>query len=171
MNAAAKLVSNARRGVRPSRLSVCGGWPMALLFQDTEFLEKLRQLGEPVRTGGSFPKVVLVLVGLLGVLVLAYFLGKLQEILRKPMVHNEPLDLYTDLLRRLRLSRPDRRLMRQLARDLGLPHPTVLLISESLFDRYVLQWQKSRHRGGEAGSGAVTEDKWSGIRAKLFPVG
>ena len=140
-----------------------------LLFQDPDMSEKLRQLGEPLRTGGSFTNVVLILLGLVAVVVFAHYLGKLQELFRRPIVHDEPMDLYCDLLFRLRLSRPQRQLMRYVARDLGLKNPAAILISEKLFDQRTEQWRKDRLRVLNAGRHAQSESVWQFIRDQLFP--
>ncbi len=146
-------------------------WPLFLASQDLELSEKLRQLGEPLRTGGSVPKVLLLCLVIVGIVVAAYYLGKLQEAFRKPVVRDAPMELYCDLLWRLGLSRNQRRLLRHVAKDLDLRHPTAILISEALFDRTVENWR--RHRGGLRGASKQAESAadWDSIRARLFQRG
>lgn len=143
---------------------------LLLQSQDPVLSEKLRQLGEPIRTTGSLPKVALIMAGLIAVLIVAYYLGKLQEILRRPIVvQDAPFDLFVDLLRRLRLSGAQRRLMRRLARDLGLKNPSAILISEALFDQRLAEWHKAQSRVDRHTGAAAAEEVWQGIRQRLFP--
>ncbi|MEK6675530.1 MAG: hypothetical protein AABZ47_07740 [Planctomycetota bacterium] len=134
-----------------------------------EFSEKLRQLGEPIRRDGSFTGVLLILLGVAAVVVFANYMGKLQELLRKPIAPSDPERLYFGLLKRLPLNRTQRNGLIGLARELRLEHPTILLISESLFDRYLEQWRRHQRISLPSVRPTMDDNQWINTRQILFP--
>jgi len=142
-------------------------FPAAVGFQNPSISEQLDKLGEPLRTGGSVINVLLIIAGICVLLFVAYGLGKLQERLRKPVVHDEPTALFHDLLLRLHLPRPLRRILQDMAHAPPLKHPAVLLLSEASFDRHAQSWLR-QHRPPNP-SGASAEAQCMQIRSILFP--
>ncbi len=53
----------------------------------------------------------------------------------------DPWKVFNGLQRAMELQTMQRNLLRSVAKELRLPNPSVLLLSPSLFDRYVDRWQ------------------------------
>jgi len=125
---------------------------------------------EQFNQGGTFGSILIVLAGLVALVSLAYFLNRLEQ---RATAHSEPSDaqrLFRDLVVRLGLNDSQRHLLDAVAKDLRLKNPTVLLLSERAFDRYVQEWsvrQKDRPPLGPA----EREQIVSRMRGRLFPGG
>ena len=128
-----------------------------------------RSVAEHFREGGSFLSVMFVLAGTAAMVVLAYGLTRRQQQRATQGSRGDPRQLYQHLLDKLDLTAAGRRLLRAIASDLRLKHPTALLLSPTLFDRHVEQWRGRRRRIGralaETGQPKVVAD----VRGILFP--
>ncbi len=110
----------------------------AALIQTTP-LERLEAIQQHLNRGGSGRGLLLALLGLLLLGVVVVLLHWIQ---RRAQPHDidSPARLFRQLVRRLGLSPPQRTLLRRMARDLQLPHPTVLLLGRRLFDLHSHRW-------------------------------
>ena len=119
--------------------------------------------------GGTLDSILVVLAGLVALVSAVYFLNRLDL---KATAHSEPSDaqrLFRDLLTRLGLNDAQRHLLDAVAKDLRLKNPTVLLLSERAFDRYVQEW--AGRQKGRAPLGTEREQVISRMRGRLFPGG
>ena len=118
---------------------------------------------------GTLDSILVVLAGLVALISAVYFLNRLDQ---RATAHSEPSDaqrLFRDLLTRLGLNDSQRHLLDAVAKDLRLKNPTVLLLSERAFDRYVQEW--AGRQKGRAQLGTDREQIISRMRGRLFPGG
>lgn len=119
-------------------------------------LESIRQrMGE----GGSVGGVLLALLGVGLIFVIAYALTRGQTRLRRREWKDDPRALFQDLMSALRLDRDQQSRLRSLASSERLIHPSVILISEKVFDEAV------SHAKADDSDAAVLQR----IRSALFP--
>ncbi|GIK17626.1 MAG: hypothetical protein BroJett003_25900 [Planctomycetota bacterium] len=119
-------------------------------------LESIRQrMGE----GGSVVGVLLALLGVGLIFVIAYALTRGQARLRRREWKDDPRALFQDLMSALRLDRDQQSHLRSLASSERLIHPSVILISEKVFDEAV-----SHAKADDSDAAALQR-----IRASLFP--
>ncbi|MCG3129883.1 MAG: hypothetical protein FLDDKLPJ_00621 [Phycisphaerae bacterium] len=119
-------------------------------------LESIRQrMGE----GGSVVGVLLALLGVGMIFVIAYALTRGQARLRRREWKDDPRALFQDLMSVLRLDRDQQARLRSLAASERLIHPSVILISEKVFDDAV------GHAKANDSDAAVLQR----IRSALFP--
>lgn len=96
--------------------------------------------------GGSWSEfgfAVLVLVVLMALLVVVH---RIQQRRASDSLENDPAKLFRVMLRRLGLGVLQRDLLRRMARDLELEHPTTLLLSPTIFRRHALRWSRQFER-------------------------
>lgn len=96
-----------------------------------------RAVQEHFQRGGSTWTVLIILSILAGAVLTAYLLTRRQERRSGAVVVNDPIELYRNLLTDLNLTKPQRKLMERAAKNANLPHPTVLLLSPTIFARHV----------------------------------
>jgi len=91
--------------------------------------------------GSPYAPLVLLLavLAIAGVLLLLHRLEHRKE--AKPQA-NDPKALFAAVLNKLGLSVVQRDLLRRIAFDLRLPHPTMMLLSPELFQNHVRQWRQ-----------------------------
>ncbi len=139
-----------------------GGTP----YNWDDFCRTLRnQFGQAVSPG----TLLLVFGSIVGIVLLLYGLSKLQEALRRPAAPNDATRLYRLLLQRIGLPRAARRLLLQMAEELKLPHPSVLLLSETAYDRTAEQWRKRRSSAGNFKERQAQDRSILQARQALFP--
>ena len=97
-----------------------------------------RSVREHFQEGGSVAGVLLALVTITGVLCLAYLWTRQIERGTNPDVRLNEYGLFRRVVGRLELDAEGKQLLLAVARKSGLKHPSVLLLSPSLFDRYVV---------------------------------
>lgn len=141
----------------------------AFLLQATRLTPVQRGVRAHFQDGGSIAAVLVVLTVILAVLAAVRYLGRRQAAANRRKSDSEPSLLFRDMVRKLDLSTAQRHMLDAVARDAHLPHPAVILLSESRFDDEVRRW---RNRGGGeypiAAGGPVT-DVIRGTREVLFP--
>jgi hypothetical protein len=98
--------------------------------------------------GGSILAAILVALGVLAIFFLAYLLTRRQEHAWRDAVRNDPQELFRTLLGDLELSSAQRRLLGTVAKESGLAHPAVLMLSPATFREHADSWTK--REGGEA---------------------
>lgn len=96
-----------------------------------------RSVQEHFQRGGSTWTVLILLGILAGVILTAYLLTRRQERRSGTTITNDPMGLYRDLLAELDLTKPQCRLLEHAAKEAGLTHPTVILLSPRIFSRHV----------------------------------
>ena len=128
-----------------------------------------RAVSEHFREGGSVVSVLLVLTCTAAIVVLAYGVTRRQQQRATRAGRGDPRKLYQQLLQKLDLTNAGRRLLRAVAKDLQLKHATALLLSPTLFDRNVEQWQAQRRRIGRPLAEAGPPELVAEVRGVLFP--
>lgn len=142
----------------------------------TEFHQAIR---DRFQEGGSVTAFILAVVALLGFAILVYWLTKWQRraALGKE-IQSDPLRLYIGLLTRLKLTPHQIEFLKSAANHSRLEHPTVLLLSERVFDQLVGGTGSQNEAGSDsampAGETARPSGLWPPIdvgtlRRKLFP--
>ena len=124
-----------------------------------------RSVRDHLQSGGAVGSFILAIVMLIGVVWLT---GRLSEFLRRAKQRSiqpdDPKRLFRDVLAKLKLTHGQQRFLRVLAKRHALVNPTVLLLSESVYDRCVEKSSSSnRYRG--AGDTPIAAQ----VRDVLFP--
>jgi len=139
---------------------------VGVLLQTDRLPDFFQAVRAQFNKGGTLGSMLIVLASLTALVLLAYFLNRLEQ---KATTHTEPSDaqrLFRDLLVRLGLTEAQRQLLDAVAHDLRLKNPTVLLLSESLFDHHVQEWA-----GRQKVRTTEREQVVSRMRSRLFPGG
>lgn len=90
--------------------------------------------------GGSAAVVAGVLLAIVLAVVVAWWLNRRVEPPKRKEDVPDPWKVFNGLQRAMELQRAQRSLLNSVAHELRLPNPSVLLLSRSLFDRYVDRW-------------------------------
>lgn len=104
--------------------------------------ERFMAIKERFSTGGSAGKFFLVIGLLLLAVATLALLATLARRWRARKIYN-PRRLFLEVLRSVPLTVPQRDLLRRIARDLRLPHPTVLLLSPHIFTVHANAWMSA----------------------------
>lgn len=116
---------------------------IAELIQPALLNERLQALRDRFATGSGWGEVIAVLLVLAGCVLLLVLLHRLQH----PGERREPDDphrLFRGLLTGLNLTAEQRRILRNMATDLRLEHPAIILLSPELFREQASKWSKTR---------------------------
>ena len=140
-----------------------------LLAVPAQLTEIQRSVRDQFQEGGSFLTVMLVLLAIAGVVLAAYCLGLRQRRAGENAQRASPQQLFRDLMDKLDLTLPQRRLLHTIARDLRIKHPAVILLSPDLFDRYVGEWHVRQSRTIVDEGEQMNPRMAAQIRAVLFP--
>lgn len=145
---------------------------MVNVFTQIDALSEVHKaMREQFQRGESILGTLLALLGLASLVALAYALTELQRRRAERLVTcDDPQRLFDDVLDKLELSPAERRTLGTVARDLRLDHPTVILLSETLFDRQVSKWLERRNLSRGSGGSARDAETISAARTRLFPV-
>lgn len=112
-------------------------------------LDRLMAIRDRFATGGSTGRFAAVLAAIAALFLVMVLIAWLIQRRRQKRVYN-PKALFQDVLRQLPLTVPQRDLLRRLARDLRLEHPTVLLLSPQLFLESANAWMELARRANPA---------------------
>jgi hypothetical protein len=148
---------------------------MEVMAQSSQFEAWQRAVRDQFQYGGSWISGILVLLSLAAIVILAGWLSRVQNRLQQGTENaprnSDPQRLYAHLLSNLGLSVPQRQLLESVARDLRLPHPTALLVSETLYDQCVEQWTRRTGDATAETDRATTLQIFTQTRNRLFPEG
>lgn len=140
-----------------------------LLAQEDRFALWRQAVEEQFRSGGTFTSAFLAIFGLIVLVVGAAWLSERQ---RRKMDQiddlRDPLRLYMSLVTRLDLLPPQRNLLTRIGKELKLPQPAAILLSETQYDGRTAEWLEKH---GPTDSSALKSDVEVLVkaRAKLFP--
>ena len=142
----------------------------AVLVQVHKLTPVQQAVREQFQEGGSTGVALLMIVGILALALIAYWLTRRVNRDQDERARvDDPSRLFRDLLDKLDLPLPQRRILDAVVKDLRLQHPAKILLSPTLFDRCVDQWGAARGRAEvEVGQGSP-ERLISQIRTALFP--
>ncbi len=152
-----------------------------MLLQSTGLTEIQQAVRDHFQRGGSFRAVLLVLIAIIAAIVIGRELTRRlrRQKLTAPTSH--PRRLFRDMQRKLELTAQQRSILDTVAKDLKMEHPSVMLLSPSLFDRCFQLWLIHRRRTRPRLDGTEdTEKPHKGrselhvaghLRAVLFPDG
>ncbi len=144
---------------------------IAAWWQYEQLTPVQRAVRETLEEGGSATSVLAVLGITGGLILLVYLLTNREARAASPRRVNNPKALFRDLLPKLSLSAPQRKLLESMAKELDLPHPTTMLLSPVLFDAYKTKWCERRRSGtgrASAGKHDNTDRTLARIRTLLF---
>jgi len=139
----------------------------ALLAQSDRLTPLLDAVRDRFQRGGSIASVVFAVVGLVAVLGAIYLFMCRRDKFGARGRLDDPQRLFRDLLHKLELPLEQRRLLEAVVRDLRVAHPTALLLSANLFDRYVDRW-RSEGRRRPADEGPELQQLVDSARRSLF---
>ncbi|UCE59556.1 MAG: hypothetical protein JSU63_19200 [Phycisphaerales bacterium] len=134
---------------------------------------KLSPIQEAVRNqfqeGGSPVTALFIVVGMVAVIILAYWLTKAFRLGEAPTVQRrDPMQLYQELSRKLSLSETQLLILDSVVEDLRLEEPARLLMSAAMFDRCIDQWREHRSRSADKTGGIPSRQAISKLRIALF---
>lgn len=138
--------------------------------QPKSYFDRMQEsIYEQFRQGGSLYEALLVVLAILAVVAAVFFAQRWQDRRRAAAAPNDPEGLFTELMEHLGLADGQRAFLRELALELRLPNPAVLLLCPLLFDRHVEDW-RLRHAHQAAANGLEPRAALVGqIRRALFP--
>ncbi len=125
-------------------------------------LDRIHGIRDRFSTGGSTQGFILVLLAMAGLFVLLYALARMLRRLRRRQTDN-PRKLFHEVIRHLPLTIPQRELLRRIARDLGLEHPTVILLSPQIFHTHANQWMAATRNAN-----ATTRERLTALAQTLY---
>lgn len=120
------------------------------------------------QNGGSIGVALLYVVG--AALAIGLVCGVLMACQRRAaggVRMDDPQKLYRDLMNALMLSKPQRALLEQMAKDMRWAQPAAVLLSPVRFDKSCEAWCTSRF-GAASDSGDAPRPAIADIREKLF---
>ncbi len=129
----------------------------------TSTLERWEALQRGFNRSGAVAEALLLLcvvAAMLSVVLFVYTRYKR----RHALDFNDPRKLYRTILQKLDLSVPQRDLLRRMASDLELAHPTSLLLGRSVFESYAGRWLETGRHTHHADADRVGE-----LADRLFP--
>jgi len=138
-----------------------------LLLQNERVQEFSRAVRDEFSKGASPVKTVIAVLAGVALVVLVYMVRRSERRVTVQHETNDPQRLFRDMLPKLGLSAQQRLVLETLARDLTLPHPAAILLSEILFDRAVMEW-RARDAKRPADE-SRTHDALQRARTRLFP--
>lgn len=142
----------------------------ALLSQQLNLSEVQKAVREHFNEEGTPLPVLLILLAMVGIVLLTYLLSKYAGNLHIPEKSNRVQPFFQQMLNKLEVTTPQRRWLERLAVDLQLKQPTMILLSPTLFDRQVCEWQRKGFRQKNKLSPSEQADFIFQIRTYLFPV-
>ena len=104
---------------------------------------RLQGLRDRFALGGRWGEVISVLLVLAGCVLLLALIHRRQRTAGRPEPDSPPR-LFRTLLKGLGLTAQQRSILRGMATDLRLEHPTVMLLSPKLFQEQTAAWAKTR---------------------------
>ena len=107
---------------------------------------------EEFQRGGAFWEVFWVLFAITAGLAALVLYQRIQQNRSSGHVSDHPGKLFRVVITRLRLGVLQRDLLRRMARELQLVHPTVLLLSPEIFHEQAQQWLDGMQFNSEQGS-------------------
>jgi hypothetical protein len=138
-----------------------------LLLQNERVEEFSRAVREEFSKGATPLKTIFAALAIVALVVLVYMLRRSERPITAQGETNDPQRLFGDVLPKLGLNAQQRLVLETLARDLRLPHPTAILLSEVLFDRAVTQWHA--RDGKRPADESRAHDALQRARTRLFP--
>ena len=143
-----------------------------VFLQSNGLTEVLQGVRDHFQGGGRVAPVVVVLLGLVLTLLVAYGLSRRQTRPAGGAGRADPQALFQRLLGKLELAAPQRQLLASMAQELRLENPAVILLSPALLDRYLDVWQTRPSSPPARPTGANREgfaELIAQTRAALFP--
>ena len=105
-------------------------------------IDRLHGIRDRFATGGSIADFILAITVILVGMALLYGVMRWGLQRRRGAIYS-PRKMFDKALRTMNLRVEDRDLVRKIARELRLPHPTVLLLSPQLLNLYGNQWMSA----------------------------
>ena len=129
-----------------------------------------RAIRDHFQQGGSTTAVLMVLLAIFCIFTGAVVASRAQEWFLGNGRRDDPQRLYQELLRGLKLTTRHRTILQRMGEDRLLRHPTIILLSPTLYQRHADQWRTSAS-ASRRDLAPPTEDELKAIRKALFPKG
>lgn len=139
------------------------------LLQVHDLTPVQRAVRDQFQEGGSTGVALLIVVGIVGLVLVAYWLTRRLNLDSGERARpDDPGKLYRELLDKLDLPPAQRRILDTVAKDLRLRNPAKILLSPKLFDRCVDQWEETRGQADTRAAEGPPERLIHQIRTALF---
>lgn len=140
--------------------------------QTKSYFDRMQEsIYEQFRQGGSLYEALLVVLAILAVVAAVYFVQRWQDRRRAAAAPNDPHELFAELMEHIGLADGQRAFLKEIALELRLSNPAVLLLCPKLFDSHVEDW-RMRHAHRAPVNGVEPRAVLLGqIRRALFPGG
>lgn len=142
----------------------------AAWFSPEQLTEAQQSVRRWFQEGGTAGPALAVLAAVAGALFLTHYLSRRQRRRDPSTLRSDPARLFADILKKMNLTRQQRKTLASMARDLRIKHPTVVLLSPVLFERSWTGW-KGDGAASTAPDGQARSDLYWQIRSVLFPSG
>lgn len=139
----------------------------SLLAQVDELSTFQRAVREQFAKHGTLQDFLILWGSLIAFVVFCRVLWRLQQRITGGVDRNDPRKLFTQIVKRLQLTPPERRCLYSVARTADLDHPTAILLSPLLFDEASTNWRK--RRAVSVSTRDREERVIAGLRRNLFP--
>lgn len=139
------------------------------LLQASRLTPVQRAVRDQFERGGSFSEILVVVVGLFALVLVAHLLSRrLGGDAEKNATIDDPKALFENLLGKLGLPASQERILKSVAREVDLQHPTAILLSPASLDRAVERWVR---RSGPFSASVERQGRMTILQARraLFP--
>lgn len=130
--------------------------------------ELARTMREQFSKGVSLSSLAIFLAAIFGLALLLFFLGRLQNRRHQQTKPDDAVRLYHGILSRLRLTFPQRRLLKAIAKEMRLTNPAVILLSPERFQKAAEGYRIALMRKGNS-AGSVSPQTLGRLSRALFP--
>jgi hypothetical protein len=107
--------------------------------------DRLLGIRDRFADGGAWANMVLALLGLAAFVGLLFVMFEVQRRIRRKEI-DHPRKLFRTLMTQLGLTVRQRDLLRRMARELRLEHPTILMLGPGIYRSYAEQWTSQHAR-------------------------
>ena len=140
-----------------------------LLSQTPELTEAMKGVQRHFERGGAVGSAVAIILSLFALVLLVHLLTRRDRSAQAGGKRSDPQRLFRDMLAGLQLTPQQGKSLMTISKELGLAHPSVLLLSRTVFDRHVKTWQTKPRSSSQAGHAPTHKEHFAEVRAVLFP--
>jgi len=140
-----------------------------LLSNAYELTEVLRAVQRHFERGGDVGASVAIIMALAAIVLIVRLLTRRDRSVQAGGERADPQRLFQDMLASLQLTPQQRKSLMAMSRESGLAHPSVLLLSRTVFDRHLKTWQKRCERTPPTEGMSIHDEPLVAVRAVLFP--